>query len=71
MFEKFFRGNIPPACEYCEYGKPTADHQMILCGRNGVVSPFFKCRKFKYDPLKRVPKVLPPLDGYSEKDFSL
>ena len=43
---------------------------MILCKQKGVVSPYYCCRKFSYDPLLRVPhrQVLPELDP---KDFTL
>ena len=43
---------------------------MILCRHKGVVSPYYCCRKFSYDPLMRVPRrqVLPELDP---KDFTL
>ena len=71
MANKLFGNKVDPACEYCALGKPTADKQMILCSRNGVVSPFYKCRKFTYDPLKRVPRPAPPLREFSKKDFSL
>lgn len=43
---------------------------MVLCRNRGVVSPYFACRRFRYDPLMRVPhrQVLP---HYDPKDFSL
>ena len=34
-----FGRHIEPACEYCELGRPTRDGQMILCEKNGAVSP--------------------------------
>lgn len=71
MFKKTYYGaNIAPACAYCLHGTPAADPKMILCKNKGVVSPYYCCRKFSYDPLMRVPRrqVLPDLDP---KDFSL
>ena len=43
---------------------------MIYCRSRGVVSPYYSCRRFQYDPLMRVPRrrELPQLDP---KDFVL
>lgn len=71
MFRKTYYGSkIAPACAYCLHGAPAADPKMILCKQKGVVSPYYCCRKFNYDPLMRVPhrQVLPELDP---KDFTL
>ena len=65
MFKKLYYGaNIAPACAYCLHGSTAADPKMILCKHKGVVSPYYCCRKFSYDPLMRVPRrqVLPELD---------
>ena len=48
---------------------PTAQ-KMVLCKNRGVVSPYFACRKFRYDPLLRVPHRQ-ELPHYDPKDFSL
>ena len=42
-------------CHYCENAMPLQDREFMLCKRDGVVSSFHKCRRFSYDPLKRVP----------------
>ena len=56
MFKKLYYGaNIAPACAYCLHGSTAADPKMILCKHKGVVSPYYCCRKFSYDPLMRVP----------------
>lgn len=71
MFKTPLYGSrIAPACAYCLHGTPAADPKMILCTRRGVVSPYYACRKFRYDPLQRVPhrQTLPHFDP---KDFSL
>lgn len=67
----FFGRRIEPACSYCELGRPTPDGQMILCKKNGVVSPCFCCRKFVYAPLKRKPSRPQILPEYSSEDFRL
>ena len=52
MFKKTYYGaHIAPACAYCLHGSTAADPKMILCKRKGVVSPYYCCRKFSYDPL--------------------
>lgn len=71
MFKKpMYGGKVAPACAYCTHGSPTADSKMILCRHRGVVSPYYACRKYQYDPLLRVPhrQSLPKFDP---KDFSL
>lgn len=68
---KLFGNNIEPACTYCALGKPAADNIMVLCRKYGPVAPYFKCKRFKYDPLKRVPKRPPRLPDFSPEDFSL
>lgn len=43
------------ACVYCENASPLTDRDFMLCKRHGVVSAGHLCRRFSYDPLKRVP----------------
>ncbi len=66
-----FGGSIEKACLYCQHGKLAADKLMILCRKFGPVSPHYKCRRFVYDPLKRVPVRTPVLPRYDENDFKL
>ena len=71
MFKKPIYGSkVAPACAYCAWGERAADGKMILCRHRGVVSPYYACRKYRYDPLRRVPhrQSLPHFDP---KDFSL
>ena len=68
---KLFGKNIEPSCSYCELGKPYQNGQMVFCPKNGVVSPYFSCRRFQYAPLKRIPKRMPPLPQYQPEDFEL
>ena len=63
--------NIEPACEYCQFGKPAPDGETVLCPRKGVVAKSFKCRKYKYDIMKRVPKKAPKLQSFDKEDFSI
>lgn len=67
-----FRKKIDRACSYCIHGTK-ADEDLILCAKKGMKEPDDRCRKFKYDPTKRVPKKIKPLDfsKYDKEDFSL
>ena len=60
------------SCIYCVQGTKISDDQ-ILCVKHGVVSANYQCRKFKYDPCKRVPVKAKAMDfqKYDEEDFSL
>ncbi|MCL2538703.1 MAG: hypothetical protein FWE66_00030 [Oscillospiraceae bacterium] len=66
-----FGQNITPACEYCSLGKNTADGKMVLCSRAGVVSPYYRCKKFIYSPVRRKPKSHPRLPDMDPSDFTL
>ena len=51
MFKKTYYGaHVAPACAYCLHGSTAADPKMILCRHKGVVSPYYCCRRFSYDP---------------------
>lgn len=49
---------IEKFCRYCEEASLLSDENTVLCNRFGVVDAAHKCRRFKYDPLKRAPKRL-------------
>ncbi|MEM0530109.1 MAG: hypothetical protein ACOX85_04975 [Candidatus Pararuminococcus gallinarum] len=68
---KLFGNRIEPACIYCALGRPGRDDSIILCPKRGVVTPYHSCRKFSYDPLKRIPKKPRLLTQYSPDDFKL
>ena len=67
-----FRKKIQPSCLYCTYGTKI-DSEQVLCIKKGVVSTEGSCRKFEYDPCKRVPVKPKALDfsKYDEQDYSL
>ena len=66
-----FGENISPACGYCAQGKNTADGAMVLCSRTGIVSPYYRCRKFVYSPIRRKPRALPKLPEVDSSNFRL
>ncbi len=67
-----FRKKMPRSCLYCAHSTKLNEEQM-LCTKVGVVSTESECRKFVYDPLKRVPARPKALDlsKYDEEDYSL
>lgn len=73
MARSVFKKDIEAQCKYCEFGSVSADKSAVLCQKaGGVMQPFSKCRKFKYDPFKREPKFLSFNNSEFEKDdFSL
>ena len=67
-----FCKKIKRSCEYCQHGTAMRDEQ-ILCAKRGVVSVLDSCRKFRYDPTKRVPlkPEAPDFEQYQQSDFVL
>ncbi len=69
---KLFRKKIERRCEYCARGTLLEDNT-ILCTKKGIRSMNEKCRKFTYDPTKRIPTKPKALDfeKYKQYDYSL
>ena len=67
-----FRKKIQRACSYCLYSTKL-DEDTVLCSKKGVRNAESPCRKFKYDPCKRIPAKAKALDfsKYQSEDFSL
>lgn len=67
-----FRKRIKYSCAYCSNGTQI-DNEQVLCIKRGVVCIDGKCRKFIYDPCKRVPPKAKPLDfkQFNTDDYSL
>ena len=67
-----FRKKIERSCSYCLYGAHM-DDGWILCSKKGVKTEEDKCRRFKYDPCKRIPPKAKALDftRYDKEDYSL
>ena len=67
-----FRKKHPRACTYCSYGTQVGEGQ-ILCIKRGIQSEESACRRFSYDPCKRIPPKSkgPDFLKYQEEDFSL
>ena len=67
-----FRKKIKRCCSYCAHGTCFSKDQ-ILCSKQGVVSYSYACRRFEYDPCKRIPSRAKALDfrKYDQEDYSL
>ena len=67
-----FRKKLPRSCSYCEFAT-RLDEDQVLCSKRGVMGVYNACRKFKYDPCKRIPRKAKSLDfaKYEEEDYSL
>ena len=67
-----FRKKIERSCSYCLKGTKI-DDELTLCIKKGVVPTDVGCSKFSYDPTKRIPPRMKPLDTskYDEEDYSL
>ena len=65
-----FRKKIEKACVYCVHAAKL-DEESCLCAKKGVVAPDARCRKFRYDPLKRKPKQPVELPQFDASDFEL
>lgn len=67
-----FRKKIQRSCSYCLHGTQI-DEEQVLCIKKGLKSICGKCRKFQYDPCKRIPAKQKALDfsKYDSEDFSL
>lgn len=68
LFEK----DIEPRCAYCKRGA-VLDEERVMCVKKGIVASGGSCRRFKYEPLKRVPPKPAAADfsHLKEEDFVL
>ena len=48
-----------PCCALCDKATILEEHSEVLCSKKGIVDENHICRKFLYDPLKRVPSAQP------------
>lgn len=71
MAGSLFNKDITPACSYCEYGRQSQDGTMVECSKKGLVSPYFRCKKFKYSPVRRIPHRGQKLPKVRPEDFIL
>ena len=67
-----YREDIEGCCEYCRYSRPMGDGEAV-CERRGIVSVSGCCRRFRYDPLRRIPErpAVVASRTYTEEEFAL
>lgn len=67
-----FRKKFTRSCSYCGFGTELND-STVLCSKKGAVDPEKGCRKFRYDPTRRIPKKpkAPDFSKYDNDDFTL
>lgn len=67
-----FRKKIEKSCGYCVYGVKMED-STIICSKKGFRTEEDSCRRFRYDPCKRVPFKAKAMDfsQFQDSDFSL
>ena len=71
MRKKLYGNTVQPSCEHCAHGRKSFDGNAELCARKGVMPQYHHSRKFRYDPLKRIPLRQPRLGSYTEEDFRI
>ena len=71
MAKKLYGANIVPMCAYCSKGEMSTDKKNVLCTKKGIVDASYSCRRFKYDPLLRVPKIPQEIEKFTMEDFKI
>lgn len=72
MKQKFIDNKkYPKKCISCIFARVPDDKSVVLCEKKGVVDPDSHCRKYEYDPLKRVPQKSVISTDFTAEDFSL
>lgn len=67
-----FRKKLPRSCSYCSFSTELSEGA-VLCAKKGIKDPSKACRKFRYDPTRRVPlkQKAPDFSAFTEDDFSI
>jgi len=66
-----FRKNIEPACVYCIFAH-SGEEDAVICPKHGIRQPWQQCRRFRYDPLRRLPETEPsPVLDVDPEEFRL
>ena len=72
MSTALFGKNVEPACKHCESAlQEMSANGQVLCSKLGVVAAGYHCKRYAYDPTKRIPKPKKPLPKFTEEDFSI
>lgn len=67
-----FEKKMEARCAYCKHGSSLGEER-VMCLKKGIVSAAGSCRRFRYDPLRRVPPkpVAADFSRLENEDFSL
>lgn len=67
-----FRKKMERSCSYCSNGAKLEDGT-IICSKKGLRMEDSGCRRFRYDPCKRMPFKAKAMDfsRFKDSDFSL
>lgn len=72
MALKLFKGNTEPQCACCEYAEIAEGNDVVVCRKiGGVMQLYSKCKKYRYDPLKREPKRISFSADFTKQDFEI
>ncbi len=72
MALKLFKSKSEPQCAYCEYAQITEGGDVAVCRKvGGIMQLHSKCKKYKYDPLKREPRTIMLSNDFSKEDFEI
>ena len=72
MKSKLFNKNAYEAvCRNCKNGRLSPEGESVLCVKKGIVDPDGKCRRYSYDPLKRVPITNDIKSDFKKEDFEI
>lgn len=63
--------DYPARCAWCSHGVMSADGAHVFCKKKGVMEADDRCRRYDYDPLRRIPRAQPTLSVPDEKEFRL
>ncbi len=71
MSKNIYNKDVPKCCGHCANAQISMSLKLVFCKFRGPVSEDDVCRKYIYDPVKRVPKSSAKLPQYSKEDFML
>lgn len=71
MSDKLLGKNVRKSCAWCVHGVKSEYSDEVFCIKNGVTLINDYCRKYKYDPLKRIPDRKKIAGKFSAEDFKL
>lgn len=71
MAKSLFATNEYRFCSSCLHGHNSNFGDKILCKNMGITDPLFTCKKYKYNPLKRIPFRAPVLPEFDKDEFKI